>query len=55
MQFFECLIPRSYTKLNNKVHFEVQLVYFQKIPVVLSKCGAIAVESTLEIGDLRGL
>ena len=58
MQFFECLIP-PYTPLPtqscNKVHSEVHIIYFQKIPAVLSKCGAIAIESTFEIGDLRGL
>ena len=54
MQFFECLIPLP-TQSYNKVHSEVQVIYFQKIPVVLSKCGAIAIESTFEIGELKGV
>ena len=56
MQFFECLIPPSY-KSYNKDYSEVQVIYFQKTPVVLSlsKCGAIAIESTFEIGDLKVL
>ena len=43
------LLTQSY----NKVHSEVQVIYFQKLSVVLSQCGAIAIESTFEIGDLR--
>ena len=41
-------------RLYNKVHSEVQVIYFQKILVVLPKCGAIAIESASEIGDLGG-
>ena len=36
-------------------HFDGHIKDFQKIPVVLSKCGAIAVESTFKIDDMRGL
>ena len=52
--FFVALYPLS-TQSNNKVHFEVQVIDFQKVPVVLSKCGAIAKESTFKIGHMRGL
>ena len=31
------------TQSYNNVHSKVQVIYFQKIPVVLSKCGAIAI------------
>ena len=54
MQIFECLIPLP-TQSYNNVHSGVQVIYFEKIPVVLSKCGAIAIESIFEIDDLRGL
>ena len=48
MQFFECVIPPFYTKLQ-KVHSEVQVIDFQKIPVVLSKWDAVAIELTFEM------
>ena len=40
--------------LYNKGHSEVQIICFHKIPVVLSKCGAIAKESTSKIVEVRG-
>ena len=54
MPIFECLIPLPTQNYNN-VHSEVQVIFFQKILVLLSKCGAIAIESIFQIGALRGL
>ena len=47
-------IPRS-TLSYNKVRLDVHVIDFQKIPVVLSKCDGIAIESTFEIGDVKSL
>ena len=41
MQLFEYLIPP--TQSYNEVLSEVQVIDFQKIPVALSECGAIAI------------
>ena len=43
------------TQSYNNVPSEVQVTNFQKMPVVLSKRGAIAIESAFKIDDLRGL
>ena len=36
-------------------HFDGHIKDFQKMPVVLSKCGAIVIELTLKIDNLRVL
>ena len=49
----ESLIP-SFTQRYDIAHFHLHTKYFQEKPVVLSKCGAFATESTFKIDDLRG-
>ena len=52
---FKSDTPLLHTACYDIAHFDGHIKDFQKIPVVLSKCGAIGVEPTFYIDDLKGL